>query len=93
MIGAVDRRMAILPDVGTAELAERALALGPARLHDERQLVDRRRAMPGLAREARVLRIRDRLHAQREVVDMDAMERTLVLLGVLGAHQELTGRD
>jgi len=89
----IQHRMAVLPDVGRADLAERALALGAARLHDEGQLVDGRRAMPRLPREAGIVGVGHRLEAQEEVVDMDAMERTLILFGVLGAHEEFAGWD
>jgi hypothetical protein len=47
--------------------------------------------VPGVADEAGVLGVGHRLHAEIEVVDMDAMNGPLVFLGVLGAHEEFAG--
>jgi hypothetical protein len=40
MIGALGLRMAVLPDIGAADLPERALSIGSAGLDDDRELVD-----------------------------------------------------
>src|SRR5436305_6812558 len=47
--------------------------------------------MPRLPREAGIVGVGDRLDAQKEVVDVDAMKRTLILFGVLRAHEEFAG--
>jgi hypothetical protein len=49
--------------------------------------------MPGLRGEARILGIGDGLDAQKEVVHVNPMERTFILFGVLGTHEEFAGRD
>ena len=41
--------------------------------------------------EARILGVGDGLHAEEEVVDVNAVERTLILFGVLGTHEEFAG--
>ena len=93
MIGAGDRRMAVLPDVGAADLAERPLALRAAGRHDDGQFVDGGRAMPCVAGEARVVGVGDGLDAQKEVIHVHAVHGALVILGVLGTHEEFAGGD
>ena len=93
MIAALGRRVPLIPDVGSARLAERALAIGAAGLHDQGQLVDRRRSVPGVADEPRVLGVGDRLNAQEEVVQVDPVGGTFVLFRILGAHEEFAGGD
>jgi hypothetical protein len=44
--------------------------------------------MSGLAYELRVLAIGDRTRTDGEVVDVRLVRRTLILLAVLGAHDE-----
>jgi hypothetical protein len=83
MVAALWRRVPLIPDVRFAGLAECALAFGAARLHHERQLVDRGSAMAGVAHEARVLRVGHRLHAEKEIVQVDAVHGPFVFLRVL----------
>src|SRR5215471_18972254 len=47
--------------------------------------------MPGLADEARVLAVGDRLDREEEIVDVDAMDGTFVVLRVVRAHEEFAG--
>ena len=49
--------------------------------------------MARLAGKARVLGVGHGLEAEEEVVDVDAMKRTLILFGVLGTHDEFAGRN
>ena len=91
MIRALGGRMSVLPDIRTSGLTEGSLALGAAGFHDDRQLVDRRRAMTAVVHEARVVGVGDRLHAHQEVVDVHAMNRTFVFLGILRSHEEVAG--
>ena len=49
--------------------------------------------MTGLADELRVLRVGDRIDADRKVVDVGPVKRTLVLFAVLGAHDEFARSD
>ncbi|HEX4565759.1 MAG TPA: hypothetical protein VH138_03965, partial [Vicinamibacterales bacterium] len=48
-------------------------------------------SMSRLAHEARVLAVGDRLDGKKEVVNMDAVDGSLVVLGILGPHQKLAG--
>ena len=48
--------------------------------------------MPGLTDEAAVLGVGDRLRAQIEVVDVDAMDGPFVFFGVLRSHEEFASR-
>src|SRR5690349_10198864 len=50
-----------------------------------------RRAAAGVADEARVFGVGDGLHAEEEVVDVDAMDGPFVLLRILGTHEEFAG--
>jgi hypothetical protein len=49
--------------------------------------------MARLGDEARVLGVGDRLKSKKEVVELDAMDRTFVLFRVFGAHEEFAGRN
>src|SRR5205823_6665531 len=93
MIGTTVRRVDVLPHVRRARLPERALALGAAGGHDQRQLVDRRRTMAGIADEACVLDVRDGLDTHEEIVHVHAVHRPFVFLGIFGTHQELASRN
>src|SRR5436189_112339 len=88
VVGPVEGGVAVLPDVRRADLPERTLALGPPGLHDQGQLVDGGRAVAGLAGEPRVVGVGHRLDAQEEVVDVNPVQRALILFGVLGPHEE-----
>ncbi len=94
MIALPARRIEVGPDIGRARLAERAFALGTADGHDDRQLVHRRRTMPGRTDEAAVLGVGDRLRAQIEVVEVHAVDGPFVFLGVHRSHEEFaTGHE
>ncbi len=49
--------------------------------------------MAGLADKLRVLRIGDRRDADRKVVDVGPVRRTLILFAILGAHDEFARSD
>ena len=49
--------------------------------------------MSGFLHEARVFRVGDGMRADMELVEIRAMSRTLILLAILGAHQEFARRN
>ena len=49
--------------------------------------------MAGLADELRVFGVGDGIDADREIVDVGAVKRTLILFAVVGAHDELARGD
>src|SRR5579871_6499038 len=90
MAAVARRRMAALPDVGRGEISEDVFE--HAR-RDERQRADRRRRMTGGADETRVFVVGDGKPADEELADADAVNGTLVGLGVRRAHEEIAGGD
>ena len=78
MIEAIPGRVRAAPRVGVAGGAELALAFRTARPNDEREIVDRRLAMARLVNEAAVLGVGDQLHADRELVFVHGVRRSLV---------------
>jgi hypothetical protein len=90
MIGALGRGMPVLPDVRRSDVAKRALALQAARFDDHGQFVDGGGTMSRLADEACVLGVRDGLDGEKDVVDVNAVDGSFVVLRIIGAHQKLT---
>ena len=80
---------ALAPRVARGEVAEQLIAAAG----DERRLADVGRWMPGRPDETRVLVLRDGKAADQELTDVDAMDRTFVLVGVGRAHQEVASRN
>ena len=91
--GTLAGRVTLIPDVGSARLAERALALEAAGLYDERQFVDCGRSVTRVLDESGVLRVSDWVDTQQKIVHVNPVDGPLVFFGVLRAHEELTGRD
>jgi hypothetical protein len=49
--------------------------------------------MVRLADETGVLLLSDRMHGHEKIVDVHPMRRALIVVAVLGSHQEVPGRD
>src|SRR5205814_10230419 len=84
------RRTAVFPHGGRRQFLEQAAATARC---DERQLANRRGPVPGRLDEPRVLVVGDWKSGDEEFAHVDAMDGTLVVLGVRGAHQKVTGRN
>ena len=93
MIEPIFRGLGIEPHIGLAAGAKRAFTLDPSGGYDERKLVDGRGAVAGLPDETLVLRIRDRMNRNQEIVEMDSVCRSLVCVCIVGPHQKITRGD
>ena len=80
---------AIVPRVARRQIAEEFVAAGG----DERWLADLRRGIAGRADEPGVLVLRDGKAADLKLADVHPMDRTFVLAGIGGAHQEVASRN
>jgi hypothetical protein len=79
---------ALLPDVRLGEFPEQMVA---AFRCDERQLANRRRAMPGGADELRVGIVGDAKAADEKIADVDAMNGTFIDAAVGSSHEKIAG--
>ena len=87
MIGAICRWHAVLPHVRCRRLPEGQFAIRAADLDHDRNFVDGRGAVSGVVHEARVIRVGNGLDGEQEVIDVDAMYRPFVLLGIVRSHE------
>ena len=79
---------ALLPDVRLGEFPEQMVA---AFRCDERQLANRRRAMPGGADKLRVVIVGDGKAADEKLADVDAMNGTFIDAAVGSSHEKIAG--
>jgi len=80
--------MAVFPHIGRSQFLEQAVA---AARRDERQLANGRGPVAGRLDEPRVLVVGDWKSGDEEFAHVDAVNGTLVVLGIRGAHQKVTG--
>jgi hypothetical protein len=83
-------RRAVRPEIRRRERSEIEFESAG---HHERQRANSRRPMACLADELRVLRVGDRRDADRKVVDIRPVRRTLILFAVLSAHDKFARSD
>ena len=82
-------RRAVVPEVSSRDRAE----IGFVRTRYQRQRANGRRQVAGLADKLGILGVGDRALSDREIVNVDAMNGPLVLVAVVGAHDEFARGD
>ena len=88
MIEAIRWRRRIRPDVRLPGCAERPLSLVAPGGDHYREFIDSGHAVSRLLYEARILRLRHRLHGDQKLVEMNRAQWPFIRLGIVASHRE-----